>query len=145
MTETIVDKMEQSDRYARTPGKEWVWFLAVNISLCKKILRAACITRDYSPVLLMDSFQICPKCYYSKHSAMGWSAVCDCGISRSYFLDFIYGLQRGGGQSCSLIPMETVTSSKTISNDSYLQINKTHNTEIYLLHYIKMIIITVTV
>ena len=31
------------------------------------------------------------------HSAMGWSAVCDCGISRSYFLDFIYGLQRVGG------------------------------------------------
>ena len=35
---------------------------------------------------------------------------------------------RGGGQS--LIPMET--SSKTISNGSYLQMNKTHNTEIYL-------------
>ena len=36
MTETIVDKTEQSDRYAQTPGKEWVQFLAVNISLCKK-------------------------------------------------------------------------------------------------------------
>ena len=31
------------------------------------------------------------------HSAMGWSAVCDSGISRSYFRDFIYGLQRVGG------------------------------------------------
>ena len=66
MTETIVDKTEQSDRYAQTPGKEWVQFLAVNISLCKKTLRNACIIRDFSPVPLMDSFQICPKCYYSK-------------------------------------------------------------------------------
>ena len=36
---------------------------------------------------------------------MGWSAVCDCGISRSYFLDFKYGLQRvggGGGQGCKI-------------------------------------------
>ena len=66
MTETIVDKTEQSDRYAQNPGKEWVRFLAVNISLWKKTLRADCIIRDYSPVLLMDSFQICPKCYYSK-------------------------------------------------------------------------------
>ena len=49
----------------------------------------------------------------------------------------------GGGGSCSLIPMET--SSKIISNDSYLQMNKTHNTEIYLFQYIKMIIISVTV
>ena len=40
MTETIVDKTEQSDRYAQTPVKEWVRFLAVNISLCKKTLRA---------------------------------------------------------------------------------------------------------
>ena len=51
------------------------------------------------PIILMGKswllyfvFLVSCDCYVAlPHGALGWSAVCDCGISLSYSLAFLYG------------------------------------------------------